>query len=195
MTEFLIFLAMCGIFLLLFWWFLRSPSSEQRIKAQVAKELAEIRAKVRSDDLAQAQGFGRRENDSVQRFVPGPGAYPLDRYDGNPPDMPFGRDLNSADSRTIPGPFQGIWLEQNAEVDEPRRRLTIEPDRLTYHHALGMEPVVAVYFGGPDEVAIVTQQPENGKWTYAEYYFGLLEGGAKLTNLESMDVRWNRLSG
>ncbi|MGZ8998348.1 MAG: hypothetical protein ACXW2T_05775 [Allosphingosinicella sp.] len=55
-----------------------------------------------------------------------------------------------------------------------------------------MKPVVAVYFGGPDEVAIVTQQPENGKWAYAEYYFGLLEGGANLANLESMNMRWNR---
>lgn len=107
--------------------------------------------------------------------------------------MPFGRDLNNPDSREIPDRFRGIWLWEKAETDEPRHRLTIEADRLTYHHALGMEPVVAVYLGR-DEIAVVTQQPENGKWSYAEYYFGLLEGGVKITNLESMDMRWNRLT-
>ena len=192
MTEFLIFLAMWGVFLFLFRKFLRRPSSEQRVKAQVDRELAELRAKVRSDDLAQARQFGRREGHLIKRFEPGPGFLPLDRYDGEPPEMPFGRDLAHPDSRTIPPPFQGRWLRENAEADEPRHRLVIEADQLSYHHTIGMEPVVGVYIGGPDEIAVVTQTPENGKWLYAEYYFGLLEGGAKITNLESMDVRWDR---
>jgi hypothetical protein len=195
-TEFLIFLAMCGAFTLAFRWFLRQPNSEQRMKAHVAKEMAELRAKVAAEDAAQAQakGFGRKAADrSATRFAPSASQYPLDSY-GGVLEAPLGYDLANPDSRVIPDAFQGDWLWEDATENVSRHRISLRADSLIYIDAIGAEPVVGCYNIGPDEVAIVTQQMEDGHWLFATYQFKLLDGGTKLTNLESMDKRWNRLS-
>lgn len=203
MTEFLIVLAMCAAFALAFRWFLRRPNSDQRMKAHVAKEMAELRAKVAAEDAAQAQatakaqsqGFGRRTHAAEPKtFVPSAGQFPLDSYGGSELRTPLGHDPANPDSREIPLAFRGDWLWEGATVDTPNHRIALRADSLTYIPALGAEPVVGCYTSSPDEVAIVTQQMEDGQWLFATYLFKLLDGGTRLTNLESMDMRWTRVA-
>ncbi len=109
---------------------------------------------------------------------------------------PLGFDVASPESLTIPEPFQGEWLWEGAREDKPWHRISLRAESLVYQVELGAEPVVGVYrlqAGDPDAIAVVTQQMEDGQWLFATYLFQLLDGGAKLTNLESMDRRWDRL--
>lgn len=195
MTEFLIFLAMCAVFSFLFWRFLKMPNSAQRAKAEAAKEYRELYARVAAEDSARQQGFGRKVTDQpASAFVPSAGQYPLESYGGTVLEAPLGHDIANPDSRTIPEAFQGEWLWEGATENISPHRISLGADSLIYIDAIGAEPVVGCYNIGPDEVAIVTQQMEDGRWLFATYQFKLLDGGTKLTNLESMDRRWNRLS-
>lgn len=195
MTEFLIFLAMCAVFSLLFWRFLKMPNSAQRAKAEAAKEYRELYARVAAEEAAKPQGFGRKTTDrSSTRFVPSADQYPLESYGGTVLEAPLGHDIANPDSRTIPVNFQGDWLWEGATENVARHRISLCADSLIYIDAIGAEPVVGCYNIGLDEVAIVTQQMEDERWLFAIYLFKLLDGGTKLTNLESMDMRWNRLS-
>jgi hypothetical protein len=195
-TEFLIFLAMCGVFVLAFRWFLRLPNSDQRMKSHVDKEMAALRAKVAAEDAVQApaQGFGRKAPEPrPQQFVPSAGQFPLESYGGTELRTPLGHDPVNPDSRTIPQSFQGNWLREGATSDTADNRISLQADSLTYMPALGAEPVVGTYEISPSEIAVVTQQMEDGQWLFATYLFKLLDGGRTLTNLESMDVRWSRI--
>lgn len=194
MTEFLIFLAMCTAFALAFRWFLRLPTPEQRMKDHVAKEIASLRAKVAAEDGAKAQGSGSRAQVSeTQRFVPSAGQFPLESYGGGELRTPLGHDPAHPDTLAIPEPFQGDWLREGASRDDHEHRIALRAHSLAYIPALGAEPVVGTYSIGPSEIAVVTQQMEDGKWLFATYLFKLLDDGATLTNLESMDMRWNRI--
>lgn len=193
MTEFLIFLAMCGVFSFLFWRFLKMPNSAQRAKTEAAKEYRELYARVEAEDAAKPKGFGRKTADRpAATFTPSAGQYPLTSY-GGALEAPLGYDLANPDSRVIPDAFQGDWLWESATENVSRHRISLRANSLIYIDAIGPEPVVGCYSIGPDEVAVVTQQMEDGRWLFATYPFKLLEGGAKLTNLESLDKRWNRL--
>lgn len=112
-------------------------------------------------------------------------------------ETPFGEDITNPDSKTIPEPFHGQWSYQG-EVSE-----TIEADRIIFRHS-GTEQVVAVRFiDRPEEVAggivmnvdpkaqiaIVTRQADG---EYALHYRGISKDGAKLVDLESMDMKFDR---
>lgn len=194
MTEFLIFLAMCTAFGAAFWWLLRRPTPEQRRKAQVAQEIAALRAKVAAEDAAKTQGLARKAPElEPKAFVPSPHHFPLETYGGRELRTPLGHDPARPDSPTIPEPFQGDWLWEGASADVAAHRIALRADTLVYHAALGAEPVVGTYRISDTEIAVVTQQMDDGTWTFATYLFQLLDAGARLTNLESMDMRWNRI--
>jgi hypothetical protein len=110
---------------------------------------------------------------------------------------PFGEDITNPDSKTIPEPFHGQWSYQG-EVRE-----TIEADRIIFKHS-GTDQVVAVRFidrpegmaGGvvmnvdpKAQIAIVTRQADG---EYALHYRGISKDGAKLVDLESMDMKFDR---
>ncbi|HEV7342343.1 MAG TPA: hypothetical protein VGN68_11975 [Sphingopyxis sp.] len=188
MTEFLIFLAMCAVFSLLFWRFLKIPNTKQRQKAQAAQEYKELHSRVAAEDAAKQQGFGRKmEAEPVQRFVPAAGQFPLSDYDGVAPDSPFGEDVVSPKSRTIPATFLGTWIDSDG-----RNAVIFEPNRYQYMDVVGMQPVVAVRHISETEIAVVSQQAEGGKWLYCLQCYGLLDGGSTLTDLENMDMKWVR---
>ncbi len=188
MTEFLIFLGLCAVFSFLFWRFLKMPNSEQRIKAQAAKEHAELRARVKAEDIAKAGGFGRKAaGQPITKFRPSGNQFPMEDYDGVPEDSPFGEDIDRPESRTIPRSFVGSWAPKSG-----RDMLIFEPNSYQYMSVLGMQPVVAVRHISESEIAVVSQQREDGKWTYCAQYFGLIDDGATLTDLENMDKKWVR---
>lgn len=167
MTEFLVFLGLCLAFSVAFWLFLRRPSREQRIKAQVQKELRELYAR------AAAAG-------PDQPAEPAP---PRDY-----PSGPFGEDIVNPDSRTIPPAFHGAW-DGDGRLPE-----TIAADRMVFtvfgRGGVGTseETVVAVrYVDGPNEIAIVTRTP-GGKFGLC--YRGVKDG--RLWDLENPGCKLDR---
>lgn len=111
---------------------------------------------------------------------------------GVPKTNPFGEDIESPDSREIPPAFRGTWVREAGPSVSRKSEVIIEADQFTRIEGIGMQPVVAVRLISETEIAIVSQSIENGKWLYALNYFGLLEGGKVLTDLESMDMQWAR---
>lgn len=152
--------------------------------------------------VAPVKTFGRRVNsetasvDEPRQFVPAPNHFPLATYGMKELRAPHGYDVTAPESRTIPQRFRGDWLWEGASEDKPWHRVSLRAESLTYQDDQRVEPVVGAYTSTPgnlDEIAVVTQQMEDGQWLFATYLFKLLDGGEKLTNLESMDMRWNRL--
>jgi hypothetical protein len=113
---------------------------------------------------------------------------------GLPDDQPFGEDIQNPDSRTIPAKFHGSWKWEKAgdyPANDPRARSElIAAGKINFGQ--GDEPVVAVRFINGDEIAVVTQVMDDGKWDYSLRYFGLSSDGAMLTDLESADMKYLR---
>jgi hypothetical protein len=150
---------------------------------------------------AAEKSFGRRahaeaaQTPEVRQFVPLEHHFPLSSYGMKQLRAPHGFDIAFPESRTIPDRFQGDWLWEEAKEDPSHRRISLGADSLIYFIEIGAEPVVGAYTlnpDSPDEIAIVTQQMEDGQWLFATYLFKLLDGGTKITNLESMDMKWVR---
>jgi hypothetical protein len=123
------------------------------------------------------------------------GLFPADQHvTGMPDDQPFGEDIQNPDSRTIPGKFHGAWKWENAgdyPADDARARAElIAADKINF--GTGDEPVVAVRLISEDQIAVVTQAMDGGKWNYSLRYFGLSDDGAILTDLESADMKYVR---
>lgn len=171
MTEFLVFLGLCLVFSAAFWWFLRRPSKDQRIKAQVQKELRELYAKAAADGPDQAANL-----------VP-PKDYP---------SGPFGEDIVNPDSRTLPPAFHGAW-DGDGRMPE-----AISADRMIFtffsqgEFRTREEVVVAVrYIDGPAQVAIVTRTPGGD---FSLHYRGVDEDD-RLRDLENPAQKLDRAKG
>ncbi|MBX7458695.1 hypothetical protein K3152_10605 [Qipengyuania sp. 1NDH17] len=170
----------------------RNTRVNRRSKSDLANELF---ANTRISNTGSSGGHV--ETKPTARFTPAPHHFPVSSYGGSELRAPHGFDIAEPERRTIPDRFQGDWLWEGATEDAAEHRIALRAQSVTYIHALGAEPVVGAYTltpGDPDEIAVVTQQMDNGEWAFATYLFKLLEGDTKLTNIESMDMRWDRLS-
>lgn len=124
----------------------------------------------------------------TSRWVMGPELHAR----GAPDSEPFGEDIEHPDSREIPAVFLGTWVWEHASRTGRMDAIVIEAQRLQCSEHLGMQPVVAVRLISDSQVAIISQSIENGRWEYSLQFFGLLEGGKVLTDLESADMKWLR---
>jgi hypothetical protein len=188
-TEFLIFLAMCGGFSLLLWRFVRRPSDKQRLEERdrrvtdkLVRETAELKQMTErarasaATSLAQAAspatGFGRKsEAPEDRQRISDILTNPVDRYDGLFTLHPFGHDIVNATSRTIPRAYRGKWVsaslrhEDRPELYDPNAILEIDERSLKVGSRV--EPVVAVESGEENnlpesevpEIAIVSESP------------------------------------
>ena len=190
--DYLFPLLLAGIVGYYFYKAKRNARVDRRSKSDLANELF---ANSRSANIGSSAD--RMNDKPTYQFTPAPHHFPLSSYGGPELRAPHGFDVAEPENRTIPDRFQGDWLWEGATQDTADHRIALRADSVTYHHALGVEPVVGTYSltpGDPDEIAVVTQQMDNGEWAFATYLFKLLEEGTKLTNIESMDMRWDRLS-
>jgi hypothetical protein len=118
----------------------------------------------------------------------------LPRADGPPPETPFGEDVTSPDSRTMPPEFHGTWVRDpgDCRTSTGATRTVITGDRIVTG---GAERVVAVRFIAagtvPDvdrAVAVVTLPADaDREERHSLFYFGLSAGGDALVDLESME--------
>ena len=120
--------------------------------------------------------------------------YPVDQYKyGTPKESPFGENIHSPASRTIPSPFAGCWYFG----DETAPDVVLKENEVFRNG--DHQPVVAVRTIPPEEpeeydrqIAVVTQAIDVGGWVYSLHYFGLTPDGNQMVDLESMDMVWVR---
>ena len=110
------------------------------------------------------------------------------------PERPFGEDITSPHSRTMPPELHGTWLTEWNDMT------VITRDRILTNQ--NVERVVAVRFIDAEnivlnsglvvrspQVAVVTLPADEAKeQQYSLFYFGLSEDGDSLVDLENMDL-------
>lgn len=107
--------------------------------------------------------------------------------DEEPSDTPFGEDITTPDSRTMPLEFHGQWVHDlsDCHAQKSATRKVISGDRIV--EGDDVQRVVAVRFIDTGKVAVVTLPAEGGEKGYSLFYFGVSEDGNSLFDLESMD--------